>query len=52
MKAAVPERGMGAYISQPIRSSQLYELLERLVDSHEKKDSTAVATPADTPVLT
>jgi hypothetical protein len=39
---------MDPYISEPIRSSQLYELLERLLDSHEEKDSTAVATPAVT----
>ena len=46
------ERGMHPDISKPIRSSQLYELLERLLDSHEEKDSTAVATPGDMSALT
>jgi len=43
---------MDPYISEPIRSSQLYELLERLLDSQEEKDSAAVATPGDTSPLT
>ena len=46
------EHGMDAYIAKPIRSSQCYELLERLLDSREEKDSTAVATPGDTSALT
>jgi two-component system, sensor histidine kinase and response regulator len=46
------EHGMDAYISKPIRGTQLYELLERLLDSHQEKYSTAVATPGDTSALT
>ena len=38
-----PDRGMDAYFSKPIRSSQLYEIPERMLDALEAKGRAPVA---------
>jgi two-component system sensor histidine kinase/response regulator len=47
-----PDSGMDGYISKPIRSSQLCEILERMLDAHEAKGSAAVAVPGEGASLT
>jgi two-component system sensor histidine kinase/response regulator len=39
------DRGMDAYFSKPIRSSQLYEIPERMLDAREAKGRAPVAAP-------